>query len=453
MTTTGNKTDTGVPAAMPNAFDPASAASLKPALRSLVERRQNVIAPSNRLFYSTPVDVVRAEGVHLFDTEGNEYLDAYNNVPAVGHCNPHVVEAISRQAGILNSNTRYLTPTLVDYSERLLATHHPAIDQVLYTCSGSEANDLAIRMARYETGGDAVIVTSNAYHGLTASIAEISPTLGPNVPLGAKTLTIDAPDYATDEDAETVGAKMASRVAEAIAHLERHGMRLAAMLVDTVFSSDGLITGPAGFLGPVVDVVHAAGGFFIADEVQAGFGRTGEAMWGYQRHGITPDLVTMGKPMANGLPLAAVATQSEHAARFGRDIRYFNTSAGNSVCISAANAMLDVFENDDILGNVRAVGRRMLDGLTELTRRHACATTARGAGLFVAVDLVDPETGDPAPQLAAFVVNGLRERRILVSNTGPFENVLKIRPPLVFSPQNAQHFLQELDAVLAEATS
>lgn len=444
---------TKIEGTMPNGFDPASVEALKPELRSLVERRQSVIAPSNRLFYSTPVDVVRAEGVHLFDAQGNRYLDAYNNVPAVGHCNPRVVKAISRQAATLNSNTRYLTPTVIDYSERLLATHDPAIDQVLYTCSGSEANDLAIRMARYETGGDAVIVTSHAYHGLTASIAEMSPTLGPNVPLGAKTVTIEAPDYSSRDDADTVGATMASRVSEAITRLERHGMRLAALLVDTVFSSDGLITNPPGFLAPVVDVVHRAGGLFIADEVQAGFGRTGEAMWGYQRHGLTPDLVTMGKPMANGLPLAAVATQSRHALRFGRDIRYFNTTAGNTVCISAANAVLDVFETDGILANVRDVGRLMLEGLTELTQRYACVTSARGAGLFVAVDLVDPATHKPAPALAASVVNGLRERRVLVSNTGPFENVLKIRPPLVFSAEDAQYFLGQLDEVLAETTS
>ncbi|MGE2716801.1 aspartate aminotransferase family protein [Mycolicibacterium litorale] len=435
---------------MPNGFDPAEADDLAPELRSIVSRRQDVLGPSLKLFYRKPVEVARASGVHLYDSRGDAYLDVYNNVPCVGHCHPHVVDAIAKQAATLNSNTRYLTTQVLDYSERILATHDDALDKIMYACSGSEANDLALRVARYATGNDAVIVTSNAYHGITATIAEISPSLGDKVPLGPRTVRIPAPACVAGGDVQEAGRRFAADVETAIAHLQRHGMRLAALIVDPLFASDGLAPDPAGFLAPAVDIVHRAGGLFIADEVQSGFARSGDAMWGYQRHGITPDIVTMGKPMGNGLPISAVVAQLAHLERFGKDIRYFNTFAGNSVCIAAAAATLDVLEREELLANAATVGAVMHAGLAELCARYPFLTEARHAGLFLAADLVDPETGAPDDAMALAVVNGLRDRRILVSTSGPDENVLKVRPPLVFSAENAEYFLTELDQVLRE---
>ncbi|WP_231514500.1 aspartate aminotransferase family protein [Mycobacterium sp. URHB0044] len=434
---------------MPNGFDPATLSDLAPELQAMVSRRQEVLGPSMKLFYRNPVEVARASGVYLYDSYGNTYLDAYNNVPCVGHCHPHVVEAISKQAGILNSNTRYLTTQVLDYSERLLATHAAGLDKIMYACSGSEANDLAMRIARYATGNEAVIVTSNAYHGITAAIAEMSPSLGSKVPLGARTVRVPAPPQVAEGDPVEAGRLFAANVEAAVAHIERHGMRLAALMVDTLFASDGLAPEPAGFLAPAVDVVHRAGGLFIADEVQAGFARSGDAMWGYQRHGITPDIVTMGKPMGNGLPISAVVANDAHLEQFGKDIRYFNTFAGNSVCIAAAAATLDVIEKEGLLDNSKRIGAQMRTGLAELCKTYPFLIEARGAGLFLAADLVDPETGAPDGDRALEVVNGLRERRILVSASGVNENGLKVRPPLPFTAKDADFFLTELDGVLA----
>ena len=433
---------------MINSFDPSTADRLAPKLRSSVGRRRSLLGPAYKLFYEVPLEVVRGEGIHLFDADGNAYLDAYNNVPCVGHCHPRVVDAVARQAAILNTNTRYLSDMILDYTERLLATHHDGLGNVMFTCTGSEANDLALRIARYATGAEGVIVTANAYHGLTAAVAEASPSLGDKVPLGQSVRTVPAPPPATDDDPGQVGERMAATVAEAVADLERHGMRLAGFLVDTMFSSDGLMAEPAGFLAPVADVVHRAGGLLIADEVQAGFGRTGERMWGYQRHGIAPDLVTMGKPMGNGMPIAAVAVRPELLERFGTDIRYFNTFGGNSVSIAAATAVLDVIDDEGLLEHSRDVGRLALDGLARIADRHPAMRGARGAGLYLAADLVEPETGRPDARLANRVVNELRERRVLISATGPAANTLKIRPPLPFGRDDAERLLSALEQVL-----
>ncbi len=434
---------------MPNAFDPNTVDQLDPGLQSMIKRRQELIGPSIKLFYRKPVEFVRAEGVTLYDSHGNEYLDAYNNVPSVGHCHPRVVEAVAKQMSTLNTNTRYLTDTVLDYSERLLATHPAQLDKVMYACSGSEANDLALRIARYATGNEAVIVTANAYHGLTASISELSPSLGRNVPLGPNTFLIPAPACQAGGDVTAAGRAFRASVEQAIADIERRGKRLAAILVDTLFSSDGLAPDPAGFLAAMVDVVHQAGGLVIADEVQAGFARSGDEMWGYQRHGFIPDLVTMGKPMGNGLPISAVVAQGTHLEKFGRDIRYFNTGAGNSACLAAAGAVLDIIEEEGLQENCLKVGAVMLAGMTDLAARYPIMTEVRGAGLFLAADIVNPATGQQDAKLADAVVAGLRDRRILVSATGPAENVLKVRPPLVFTANHAEHFLSELDQVLA----
>jgi 4-aminobutyrate aminotransferase-like enzyme len=425
---------------MVNSFDMSTVDDLDPALASIVKRRAQLLGPAYKLFYRNPVRFVRAEGVYMYDADGNAYLDAYNNVPAVGHCHPRVVEAIARQAATLNTHTRYANDTILDYAERLLATYPPEIGNVMFTCTGSEAVDLGLRIARFATGGEGVVITANAYHGVTTAAAEISPSLGPSVPLGRGVWTVEPP---TGEE----GDDFAGRVGVAIDDMTRHGVKFAAFVADSLFSSDGILPDPAGLLQPVADVVREKGGLYIADEVQPGFGRTGEAMWGFQRHGIVPDLAVMGKPMGNGMPIAAVAARPDVVEAFGGKIRYFNTFGGNSVCVAAAAAVLDVIQTEGLMENARVTGQYLLQRLTAIEASSPRVGAVRGAGLYAAVDLIDPATGEPDGDAALAVVNDLRDRRVLISATGAHGHTLKIRPPLPFA---AEH-VDRLTAALAES--
>ena len=434
---------------MVNSYDGSQADGLPPATRELISRRERALGGAYRLFYDQPVSFARGSGVHLYDADGNAYLDAYNNVPSVGHSHPHVTDMVSRQLGTLNTHTRYLTDGLVAYAERLLATHTvgsgagSAAGQAMFTCTGSEANDLALRIARHCTGGTGVIVTANAYHGVTAAVAELSPSLGPGVPLGPHVRVVPAP---------APGVNFTAAVAWAISDLERHGLRLAAFLADSLFSSDGVLPDPAGFLAPVPEIVRAAGGLYIADEVQSGFGRTGTHFWGYQRHGIAPDIVTMGKPMGNGLPIAGLVARPDILANFGSQARYFNTFGGNPVCVAAASAVLDVLETENLPANASSTGSYLKDGITRLASISPALGDTRGAGLYLGIDVITPGTpGEPSPAFAAAIVNGMRERRILISATGPHGNVLKVRPPLPFAREHADQFLTTLAEVTEAA--
>lgn len=437
--------DTGTAPVMVNSYDGARGGELPARTAGLIARRDAALGGAYRLFYERPVEFVRGAGVYLYDADGNAFLDAYNNVPSVGHSHPRVAEAVARQLATLNTHTRYLTDGVIEYAERLIATHSggstPGALHAMFTCTGSEAGDLALRIARHHTGGSGVIVTANAYHGVTAALAELSPSLGGNVPLGAHVRTVPAPGPDVD---------FAAGVAAAIADLRRHGVRLAAFLADTLFSSDGVIPGPAGFLAPVADLVHAAGGLYIADEVQPGFGRTGSHMWGYQRHGFVPDIVTMGKPMGNGLPIAGIVVRREVVEDFGRKARYFNTFGGNPVCVAAAAAVLDVLADEDLPGNAAVTGGYLKDSITELAARSPVLGDVRGAGLYLGVDVVSTEDGEPSPAVASAIVNGMRDRRVLISATGPRGHVLKIRPPLPFAREHAEVFLATLTDVLAD---
>ncbi len=431
--------------AMINAYDGRSN-DLDAAERALIARREKLLGPAYRLFYQNPVHVVRGEGVWLYDPQGNAYLDAYNNVASVGHCNPHVVEAIARQAAVLNTHTRYLNETVVTYAERLLAKFPPALSHVMFTCSGSEANDLAIRVAKSFTGGTGFIVTELAYHGGTDAVAGLSPSFGKFVPLGEHARTVPAPD-SRKIAGQQLDTAFAEGVRTAIADLQRHGIRPAALLVDTIFSSDGIFSDPPGFLKGAVDAIHEAGGLFIADEVQSGFGRTGDKLWGFERHAVSPDMVTLGKPMGNGHPIAALVTRPEVVKTFGSQSRYFNTFGGNPVSCAAGMAVLDVIERNSIQQSARDVGAYFRDRLRELATSHAAIADVRGAGLFIGVEI---EAADPSTsaQLTANIVNGMRDRRVLLSATGARANVLKIRPPLIFSKDNVDYFLQKLGEVL-----
>jgi 4-aminobutyrate aminotransferase-like enzyme len=434
---------------MPNSFDPRRSEELAPRMAELIARRSRLLGPGYRLFYDRPLEVVRGTGVRVYDADGIEYLDAYNNVPCVGHCHPRVVEAIARQAATLNTHTRYVAEPILAYAERLLATLGAGQEHVMFTCSGSEATDLALRIARHSTGARGVVVTSNAYHGVTTAAAEISPSLGPSVAPGPDVRAIPPPDPSLG-DAAAVGERLAADLTEAAADLERSGAGFAAFVADSIFSSDGIVPAPAGFLLPLVAAAHNAGGLYVADEVQSGFARTGEAMWGFQRQGVAPDLVTMGKPMGNGMPIAAVSMRAELGDDFGRDVRYFNTFGGNSVCIAAATAVLDVIGDEDLLEHVSRVGPRLMAGIEAIAASHDVVGEVRGAGLYVGVDLVDEATGAPDAERALRVVNGLRDRHVLISATGLDQHTLKIRPPLVFGADDADRLVTELDAVLRD---
>jgi len=436
---------------MINAFDTGRLDALPAAAQALIRRRQRVLGASYRLFYEEPVHVDRGEGVWLFAPDGTRYLDCYNNVPCVGHCHPRVVAAVRDQVGRLNTHTRYLTDGVVDYAERLVATFPAGLSQVMLTCTGSEAIDLALRIARFATGGGGLIVTGNAYHGVTAAAAEVSPSLGAGVPLGLHVRAVRAPDSYRD-DPETMGETFAARVREAIADLRRHGVAPAALLFDTVFSSDGLCTHPPGFIMPAVAAIREAGGLFIADEVQPGFARTGSAMWGFLRHSAEPDLVVLGKPMGNGLPIAGVVGRPALFDDFAARTRYFNTFGGNPVSCAAAMAVLDVLRDEALMENAAAVGAYLRSGLSDLAHRFASIGDVRGDGLFIALEFVtDRSRRTPAGALAGRVVNGMRRRNVLISASGIQGNSLKIRPPLPFGIEHADLVLRALADSLAEA--
>jgi len=404
----------------------------------LLARRARVLAPTYQLFYEQPLQIVRAEGVWMYDESGRRYLDAYNNVPVVGHCHPQVVEALTRQARILNTHTRYLAEQPLQLAEELLGTLPPELGGAIFTCTGSEANDLAVRISKAVTGGSGFIVTEFAYHGATDVIAGMSPEDGG--PLGPGVYTVPPP-------LGTAGAAdFAAQVGRCLERMRADGVRLAAMLVDTIFSSDGVVAEPRGFLADAVRRVHQAGGLFIADKVQPGFGRLGESMWGFQRHGIVPDLVTMGKPMGNGHPVAAVVGRAGVFAEFARGRRYFNTYGGNSVSCAAALAVLQVIRSENLLENARRSGEYLRRGLQELAQRHTAIREVRGAGLFIGVELgPNSASGVGGGAETRRIVNGMCRRGVLVGSTGRSANVLKIRSPLTLEPQHADLLLDALD--------
>ena len=435
---------------MVNGFDKSRIDELSPRTRTQVEARDRLLGPGYRLFYQEPVEIVRGEGTLLFDADGNDYLDVYNNVASVGHCHPYVVDAIHRQLATLNTNTRYIQQSILSYTEQFLGTMPAEIGRVMFTCTGSEANDLAMRVARYYTGNQGIIVTSGAYHGLTSDVSAFSPSLGVGVPLGPHVRTISAPDRLRHGGNDNLVAAMHRKIREAIADLERHGFGVAAFIADMIFSSDGIFAEPAGVLQPIIEEVHHVGGLFIADEVQPGFGRTGKNWWGFQRHNLVPDIMTTGKPMGNGIPIAAAAFRPELLTEFGRNIRYFNTFGGNSVSIAAAQAVLDVINNEDLIANAEKVGTYIQAEIAKMATSYEQIAEVRGAGLFVGVDIVtDAESNTPDGDATLRVVNHMRRRRVLISASGPRGSVLKVRPPLSFSLSDADRMLENLEVVLA----
>jgi 4-aminobutyrate aminotransferase-like enzyme len=428
---------------MLNAFTPGSG-HLPPREQSLVQRRARALGPAYRLFYETPVHLVRGAGVHLYDADGNAWLDCYNNVASVGHCHPRVVAAMAQQASTLSTHTRYLHEGILAYAERLLELFPPELSHVMFTCTGSEANDLALRIARAATGGSGVIVTDNAYHGVTLATAEMSMSIGPAVAPGPTVFPIPAPSV--QNYPEGVAEGFAAAVNAACDRMQAQGVRPALLITDTIFSSDGVYPGPEGFLAPAAAAIRARGGLFLADEVQPGFGRTGAHFWGFQRHGVIPDMVSMGKPMGNGYPLAGLALRPETVAEFGAQARYFNTFGGNAVAAAVGLAVLDVIRDEELQQNAATVGQAFADGLRDLAGRHDALGETRGAGLFLGQTILTE--GRPDPARAARLVNALRESRILISSTGPQGDSLKIRPPLPFGMAHVDQVLSTLDRLL-----
>lgn len=404
--------------------------------------RRKALGPAYRLFYEEPVELVRGEGVWLYDASGRRYLDAYNNVPVVGHANPAVVQALSRQASKLNTHTRYLHEGVVNFAERLLALFPDALDTAMFTCTGSEANDLALRIAFEATGRRGVIVTENAYHGVTMALADVSPSLRP---VGAHVRTIPAPCLLNGTPHE-VAAKFAACVDAAADELEAAGTPVAALMVDTVFASDGMYADPSEALTLAAERVRARGGLFIADEVQGGFARMGANWWAFQRDSVIPDMVSMGKPMGNGHPIGGLVVQSRLAEVFGRQCRYFNTFGGNTVSSAVGLAVLDELARMDAPAHVERTGQVMAQALDELAQRHDCLGAVRGQGLYWGVDIVAPD-GDAASaaRLTQRIVNGLRESGVLLGTAGRHASTLKIRPPLVFQPEHAGLLAAALD--------
>jgi 4-aminobutyrate aminotransferase-like enzyme len=406
-----------------------------------------------RLFYDKPIHLVRGEGVWLFDADGSKYLDMYNNVPHVGHCHPHVVDAICRQAKTLNTHTRYLHDNVVSLAERLTAKLPDELDTAMFCCTGSEANELALRIARSHTSGTGIIVTEFAYHGNTQAIYEISTESIPADQVPDYVVTVPAPDtYRGPHRGDDAGGQYAAHVYDALELLNKRGIKPAAFVIDTIISSSGVGAPPPAYLRKVAEIIREAGALFVADEVQPGFGRTGKNFWGFEADDFTPDIVTMGKPMGNGHPLSAVVARSELVDDFARRGSYFNTFGGNPVSCAAGLAVLDVIENENLQQNALKVGQHIVDGLWQLAERHACIGDVRGSGLFLVVDLVlDRNARTPATKLTASVVNDLRDRGVLTGSIGPHDNILKLRPPLVLSIEDADYMLGILDETLSAA--
>lgn len=428
-----------------NRFDATRTEGFSPELAERVAKRQAAFGASSVLFYEQPIEMVRARGAYMYDTGGRQYLDVYNNVPSVGHCHPRVVEAIARQVGELNIHTRYLNRVVEAYTEKLLSKFPQSLSNVVLTCTGSESNDLAMRIARIATGAEGFIVTEAAYHGNTALVTEISPSSLRKRKPAPFVCIIPAP---TARGGMSVEESFKASVEQAIAELNARGIGLAALIIDTIFSSDGIFADPAGFLKGATDAVHRAGGLLIADEVQPGFGRTGGGLWGFERHGVTPDIVTMGKPMGNGFPMGGVVTRPEFLKRFCEETGYFNTFGGNPVAAAAGHAVLQVIEDEDLVERSAAVGGYFKQSLQALQDTHSEIGDVRGAGLFIGLDFTDPATGEPDTALATHAINQLKHNGILIGAAGKYGATLKIRPPLCFSQEDADLFTGTLDTIL-----
>lgn len=416
---------------------------------ALMARRRTAMGPIYKEFYRQPFLPVKGEGVWVTNANGKRFLDAYNNVPHVGHCHPRVADAVARQARTFNSNTRYPGELIVDYAERLLATMPDHLDTAMFVCSGTEANELAWRIATANTGADGALVTDAAFHGNSTVIGALDTATIPHDRLASFVGMATAPRFggAAGEGSAPSAAGYAATWRDAIEQLAGRGHRPAAFFICPAFASDGLYSVPDAYLDPAIGEIRKAGALVVADEVQTALGRTGTHFWGFQHAGIVPDMVTMGKPMGNGIPLGVVVARRALVEGFLQTQRYFNTFGGNQVAAAAGLAVLDVVERENLQENALRVGAHLREGLAGLMGRHAAIGDVRGTGLFAGVEIV--ADGRAAPDRARAVIEDLLARGVLVGITGAGRNLLKIRPPMVFSRENADILVDALDKALA----
>jgi 4-aminobutyrate aminotransferase-like enzyme len=417
--------------------------------------RQRLLGSNLSVAYRNPVKIVRGEMQYLFDESGRRFLDAYNNVAHVGHCNPRVVEAGQRQMALLNTNTRYLSDNVLAFAERLIATLPEKLNTCFFVNSGSEANELALRLARAQTGAIDLIVLDHAYHGNTTTMIDISPYKhdGP----GGKgppewVHKVPLPDLYRGPY-RGVGPEIASlysqHIVAVINSLSSDGKKLCGFIAESLPSVGGQILLPESYLAQVYSAVRAAGGVCIADEVQTGYGRIGSHFWGFERYSVVPDIVVLGKPIGNGHPLGAVITTSEIAQSFNNGMEFFSTFGGNNVSSAIGTTVLEVVLDQSLQAHAASTGELLLNQLRKLIEHHSCIGDVRGTGFFIGVELVENrETLEPATELADRAVNEMRERAILLGTDGPFHNVIKIRPPMPFSPGDAAELVMNLDQVL-----
>ena len=426
---------------------------------ALIAARRRHLGKMLSLSYRQPLKIVRGTGTYLYDEAGREYLDCVNNVCHVGHCHPRIVAAGATQMAALNTNTRYLHDNIVTYAERLTATLPDRLSVCFFVNSGSEANDLALRMARNHTGRRHLLVLDHAYHGHTASLIDASPYKfaspgGRGAP--ATTHILPAPDlYRGPYRYDDPGAaqRYADQARDRLTALQKAGAGVAGVIAEPAMGCGGQIVLPDGYLSRLFGHVRDAGGVCIADEVQVGFGRVGTHTWCFESQGATPDIVTLGKPMGNGHPLGAVVTTPEIAESFNTGMEYFNTFGGNPVSCAIGLEVLSVIADEELQQNARQTGAYLLRRLHDLSNDHEIIGDVRGLGLFIGIDLVrNRETLAPAAQEADAVIEGMKAQGVLLSTDGPHRNVLKIKPPIVFSPADADRLLTTLDTVLSSRT-
>jgi len=413
-------------------------------LAELLEARNQLISQSLSLAHGTPLHIVRGEMQYLHASDGTRYLDLVNNVSHVGHCNPHVVEAGQRQMAVLNTNSRYVYDGLTEYLSRLSETLPDPLGVGFLVNSGSEANELAIRLARAYTGNYDMVVVEGAYHGHTGMLIDLSPYkfrgLGGKGEPEEWVHVLPIPDSYRRPEADFLE--------EARTGLRDSG-QVAALLVESMLSCAGQIELPDGYLSEAASCVRENGGLLIADEVQVGFGRVGTHMWAFENTGVVPDIVVMGKPIGNGHPMAAVFTTREIASSFG-GMEFFSTFGGNPVSCAIGMAVMDVIEKDDLMARARDLGSRFKSGLNSLKESHELIGDVRGRGLFLGLEMVrDLESLAPAPEEAAVFVNRMRNAGVLLSTDGVYHNVVKIKPPMVLSEKDVDDTLEKMDSILS----
>ena len=420
-------------------------------MMDFIERRKALLGPNVATFYEEPVHIIRGEDVWLWDANDRRYLDCYNNVPCVGHGNPRVVEAIYGQAKILNTHTRYFHEGILEYVEALTATFDDGLGTAIMTCAGSEANDIALRMAEAMTGKRGIIATDATYHGNTALVAHLSLNNIPETGFGLEQYLrfAEAPDSYRIDDPD--GQRFAGKVQERIDDLESSGIGFAALVVCPLFLNEAFPDQAEGWLKPAAEAVRRAGGLLVCDEVQSGFGRCGSHFWAHRKQGVAPDIVTLGKPMGNGHPVAGLVTTPEIMARFREGFRYFNTFGGNPVSCAAAMAVLQELKDRDLPANADRIGRLAHERLSALAEKHEVIGDVRQSGMVFGAEFVlDRGTKEPATEYTDRVVNAMRQRGVLLSALGRGRNTLKVRPPLTFAEEHLDMFVETLDSVISE---